>query len=102
MSNDCYIAVTYFDLDFKNLNIPHMVWGNFSTLEEAIEYIKWVRKKKKDTLFGAWDIYHEYYDGLISWRYIEPVFHFLPRKDRDFYGNSITDIPIAMVEMIKH
>lgn len=99
MSNDCFIAVTYFDLDIKNLNIPFMCWGNFSTLEEAIEYVKYVRKKKIDTLFGAWDIYHEYYNGLISWRYIEPVYHFSPRKDHDFFGDKITDLKIANVVM---
>ncbi len=101
MKVEMYIACTYFDLPLSNLNITQMIWGNFSHLEDAIKYVKSIRRRKSDTLFGAWDIYDESGDfPKGGWSYNKIVKHFPPRKNHDFFGNPIKHLKIAIVEAI--
>lgn len=106
MKVSTYNACTYFDLELihdLNPNISQCIWGNFTTLEAAIAYVKDVRKKKIDTLFGAWDIYFEQWeteDESYPYRYNNIVKHFPPRKDHDFYGKKITNFKFAIVEIL--
>jgi hypothetical protein len=77
-----------------------MVWGSFSTVSKAIEYVKMIRRRKKDTLFGAWDIYDE--SGEFpkgGWSYNKIVKHYPPRKNHDFFGNPIKDIKFVTVDI---
>lgn len=91
-----YTACTYFDLNIRNLNITQNIWGTFWDLKSAIEYVKKIRRRKTDTLYGAWDIYEED-DTEFNWKFNKIVKHFPPRKDHDFFGKPITNLKIAMV-----
>ena len=97
MNHDTYLACTYHDLDPTNLNIPQSIWGNFSTPEDAIDYIKKLRRRKYDTLYHAWDIYHETGEVGSGWHYNKIVKHFSPRKDHDFFGRLIINLKVATI-----
>lgn len=105
-----YLACTYYDLSkhdllhplHLNLNIPQGIWGSFSKLQDAIEYVKMIRKRKTDTLFGAWDIYEENWDTVDrhkAWTFSKIVHHFPPRANHDFYGNKIDSLKLATIDL---
>lgn len=74
-----------------------MIWAIVGTLEDANDYIKMIRRRKKDTLFGAWDIFLEDEDTSNGWHFNKPVKHFTPRKDHDFFGRLITDLKVVTI-----